>query len=63
MARLKSYIEENYDYEKSFEDDSKDILKELFSEAEDGNQAQAEEDEEHGILVELDEDQETIELE
>ena len=63
MARLKSYIEENYDYKKSLEDNSKDILKELFSEAEDGNQAQAEEDEEHGILVELDEDQETIELE
>ena len=57
---LKSFIEKNYiyQYEASFQDDSREILNGLFSTQEAEEDGNPEEDEDLGILMELDEDQE-----
>ena len=58
LSRLKSFIEKNYQYEASFQDDSREILNGLFSTQEAEEDGNPEEDEDLGILMELDEDQE-----
>ena len=51
-------MEKNYQYEASFQDDSREILNGLFSTQEAEEDGNPEEDEDLGILMELDEDQE-----
>ena len=58
LSRLKSFMEKNYQYEASFQDDSREILNGLFSTQEAEEDGNPEEDEDLGILMELDEDQE-----